>query len=56
MKKLNNKEKLLATSVGLLLGIFALKSFVLGPIYEKTAAYWQEIEQAQLAIRKYMAL
>ena len=56
MRKLNSKEKILAVSVGLLLTIFALKNFVLGPIYDKTTAYGQQIEQSQMAIRKYMVL
>ncbi len=56
MRKLNSKEKTLAISVGVLLILFALKALVLGPIYEKTSTYAQEIEQAKLTIRKYMAL
>jgi hypothetical protein len=56
MRKLNGKEKTLAISVGVLLILFALKIFVLGPIYDKTSIYSQEIEQAKLTIRKYMAL
>ena len=56
MRKLNGKEKTLAISVGVLLILFALKIFVLGPIYDKTNIYAQEIEQAKLTIRKYMAL
>ena len=55
MMKLNNKEKILAAGVGLVLLIFMLKAFVFGPIYEKISAYDQEIEQAKMAIRKYMA-
>jgi len=56
MRKLNSKEKILAISIGVLLILFALKSLVLGPIYDKTSTYAQEIEQAKLIIRKYMAL
>lgn len=56
MRKLNSKEKILAASVGGLLILFALKIFVLGPINDKTNIYSQEIAQAKVAIRKYMAL
>lgn len=56
MRELNSKEKILAISVGSLLVIFALKSFILGPVYEKTAAYNREIELAQINIRKCMGL
>lgn len=56
MRKLNNKEKILAASIGALLILFALKIFVLGPIGDKTSGYSQEIEQAKVTIRKYMAL
>ncbi|PIQ90054.1 MAG: hypothetical protein COV71_06565 [Candidatus Omnitrophica bacterium CG11_big_fil_rev_8_21_14_0_20_41_12] len=56
MRKLNSKEKILAASVGGLLILFALKIFVLGPINDKTNTYSQEIAQAKVAIRKYMAL
>lgn len=56
MRELNSKEKTLAISVGSLIIIFALKSFILGPVYEKTAAYTREIELAQMSIRKGMAL
>jgi hypothetical protein len=56
MMKLNSKEKILAISVGALLILFALKIFVLGPIYDKTSTYAREIEQAKLTMRKYMAL
>jgi len=54
--KLNNKEKTLATLVGLVLAIFLLKAFVFGPIFEKITTYNQEIEQSKMAIRKFMAL
>jgi hypothetical protein len=56
MRKLNSKEKILAISVGLVLVLLALKNFILGPIYEKTSAYTAEIEEAKMAIRKYVAL
>ena len=56
MRKLNSKEKLLAVSVAGLLVLFALKIFILGPIYDKTSIYSGEIEQAKVTIRKYMAL
>jgi hypothetical protein len=56
MIKLNNKEKTLAISVGLVLIIFLLKQFIFGPIYEKIGVYNKEIDQAKLAMRKYMAL
>ena len=36
--------------------LFGLKVFVLGPIYDKTSVYSQEIKQAKVMIRKYMAL
>lgn len=56
MRKLTNKEKTLAASIGVLLIFFALKIFVLGPISDKTSSYSQEIESAKVTIRKYMAL
>ncbi|PIS34042.1 MAG: hypothetical protein COT38_02180 [Candidatus Omnitrophica bacterium CG08_land_8_20_14_0_20_41_16] len=56
MRKLNSKEKTLVISIGVLLILFVLKIFVLGPIYDKTSTYAQEIEQAKLTMRKYMAL
>ena len=56
MRKLTSKEKILVVSIGVLLILFALKSFVLGPIYDKTATYAQEIDLAKLTMRKYMAL
>ena len=56
MRKLNSKETMLAVSIGVLLILFVLKIFVLGPIYDKTIIYSGEIEQAKLTIRKYMAL
>ena len=56
MRKLNSKEKILVVSSGVLLILFVLKVFVLGPIYDKTSIYSGEIEQAKIAIRKYMAL
>ncbi len=56
MRKLTAKEKILSLSIGLLLGLFAVKSFVLGPVYEKTAIFSEEIEQSKMAIRKYLAL
>ncbi|MDD5108530.1 MAG: hypothetical protein PHC29_03360 [Candidatus Omnitrophica bacterium] len=56
MRKLNTKEKLLSICIGLLLGLFVIKTFVLGPIYEKTAVFTEEIEQSKMAIRKYVAL
>jgi hypothetical protein len=56
MRKLNSKEKILVVSSGVLLILFVLKFFVLGPIYDKTSIYSGEIEQAKIAIRKYMAL
>jgi len=55
MIKLNNKEKILSAAVGLILVIFLLITFVFGPIYEKIGVYDQEIEQAKMIIRKYMA-
>ncbi|MHB8155648.1 MAG: hypothetical protein ACYDFR_06340 [Candidatus Omnitrophota bacterium] len=56
MRKLTSKEKTLVISIGVLLILFALKVFVLGPIYDKTSTYSQEIEQAKVTMRKYMAL
>lgn len=56
MRKLNSKEKILASSIGVLLILLVLKIFVLGPIYDKTRIYSGEIEQAKVTIRKYMAL
>jgi len=56
MRKLNSKEKILVSSIGVLLILLALKIFVLGPINDKTSIYTQEIEQAKVTIRKYMAL
>lgn len=56
MRKLTTKEKILSTCIGLLLGLFAIKSFVLGPIYERTAVFSDQIEKSKIAIRKYMAL
>ena len=56
MIKLNIKEKILAAAIGSLLILLALKIFILGPIYDKTSIYSQEIEQAKVAIRKYTAL
>jgi len=56
MIKLNGKEKILAACVGLLLTLFAIKNFALGPIYEKTGVYSKEIELSKMAMRKYLAL
>ena len=56
MRKLSRKEKTLAISIGVLLILFALKVLILDPIYDKTSTYTQEIEQAKLTMRKYMAL
>jgi len=56
MRKLTAKEKILSICIGLLLGLFAIKSFVLGPIYEKTAIFAEEIEKSKMTIRKYLAL
>lgn len=56
MRKLTAKEKILSICIGLLLGLFAIKSFVLAPIYDKTAIFAAEIEQSKMAIRKYLAL
>lgn len=56
MRELTPKEKVLSLSVGLLLGVFVIKSFILDPIFEKTAIFSAEIEQSQMAIRKYLAL
>ncbi|MFA5092808.1 MAG: hypothetical protein WC543_02545 [Candidatus Omnitrophota bacterium] len=56
MRELNSKEKILIASIGVLLVLFLLKVFILGPIYDKTSAYSGEIAQAKLTIRKYMAL
>lgn len=56
MRKLSSKEKILAVSIGVLLILLVIKIFVLGPIYEKTSIYAQEIEQAKLIMRKYTAL
>jgi hypothetical protein len=56
MRELNTKEKILVSGVGVLLAIFAIKNFILGPINGKTKAYSQQIEQHQMAIRKYMVL
>lgn len=56
MRKLNSKEKMLATSIGVLLIFLAVKVFILGPINNKTSIHSQEIAQAKVTIRKYMAL
>ena len=56
MRKINQQEKILSISVGLLMMLFVLKNFVLGPLYEKAGIYANEIEQSKMAIRKYMAL
>ncbi len=56
MRKLNPKEKILVISIGVLLLLLVLKIFVLGPVYDKTSIYSQEIDQAKATIRKYMAL
>lgn len=56
MRKLNNKEKILLAVVSLLLIAFMLKSFILGPIYEKIGLYTADIEQSKMAIRKFLAL
>lgn len=56
MRELNTKEKILSVAIGLLLTLFMLKNFVLGPIYEKIDVYNEEIEQSKMAIRKYLAL
>lgn len=56
MRKLTPKEKILSVCIALLLGLLAVKSFVLGPIYDKTAIFSAEIEQSKMAIRKYLAL
>jgi len=56
MKKLNNKEKILLIIIGLLLSLFIIKNFVLGPIYEKISIYGDEVEQSKMAIRKYLVL
>lgn len=56
MRKLTAKEKILSICIALLLGLFAIKSFVLGPIYEKTAGFTEEIKRSKMEIRKYLAL
>ena len=56
MRELNSKERILLAAIGLLVVLFILKSFVLGPIYEKIGQYSDEIEQSKTAIRKYLAL
>ncbi len=56
MRALTSKEKILSVCIGLLLGLFAVKSFILGPIYEKTAVFSAEVEQSKMAIRKYLVL
>lgn len=56
MRELTGKEKILIAVIGVLAVLFLIKIFVLGPIYDKTNAYAQEIAQAKLIIRKYMAL
>ena len=56
MRKLNSKEKILLIIIGLLSALFVIKSFVLGPVYEKIGIYADEITQSKMAIRKYTAL
>jgi len=56
MRKLNNKEKGLIIIIGLLLGVFMIKSFILSPIYEKIGIYTQEADKSKMVIRKYLAL
>jgi len=56
MIKLKSKEKILVAAIGVLLILLVLKIFVLGPIYDKTSIYSQEIQQAKVTLRKYLAL
>jgi len=56
MRKLTPKEKIFSICIGLLIGLSAVKSFVLDPLYEKTAVFSEGIEQSKMAIRKYLAL
>ena len=56
MRKLTRNEQILVISVSLLLVLFVLKNLVLGPIYEKTGAYINQIEQSKMVLRKYLAL
>jgi hypothetical protein len=56
MRKLTGNEKILVISVSLLLVLFVLKNLVLGPIYEKTGVYVNQIEQSKMIMRKYLAL
>ncbi len=56
MRKFSKQEKILALCVGLVLAFFALKNFVLGPIYESIGIYTQEIVRSKALMRKYMSL
>jgi hypothetical protein len=56
MRKLTRNEKILVISVSLLMTFFVLKNLVLGPIYEKTGLYVNQIEQSKMTMRKYLAL
>jgi hypothetical protein len=56
MRKLTGNEKILVISVSLLLVLFVLKNLILGPIYEKTGVYVNQIEQSKMVMRKYLAL
>ncbi|MDD5060413.1 MAG: hypothetical protein PHY35_04760 [Candidatus Omnitrophica bacterium] len=56
MRKLNTSERILVSAIGILLSIFFIKNFILGPIYDKISVYGDETEQSKMAIRKYLAL
>lgn len=56
MRKPNSRERILIIAITLLLVLFAIKNFILGPIYEKIGIYSTEIEKSKMAIRRYMAL
>ena len=56
MRKLNRNEKILVYFIIVLLGVFIFRSFVIGPLYEKSSFYSSEIEKSKSLIRKYNLL
>lgn len=53
MRKLNKREKILATAVGGLLLLFMFKLLIFDPLRQRLISVRDEIGQAQLSIRKY---
>jgi len=56
MRKPNRNEKILLIAVAVIVALYILKSFVLGPIYEKINIYSEETEHAKMNIRRYLSL